>query len=128
MKPKTKTLSEISLFILLPVFFAAGFLNGFSGAGGGMVLGLLMPLLLGEGGTRRSFSYITLSVFLFSLTSALIYLCFGRISFAMAKDTVAPSLLGGALGGLLLQKIDPILLKSLFAVLLLYAGVRFLWA
>ncbi len=124
---KGKTIGEVSIWLLLPTFFCAGFLNGLSGVGGGMILGVALPLLLGAGGTKKSFSYIALAVFLFSLVSAAVYLSLGRMTLNGVGETVLPALLGGAIGGLLLQRIDPILLKCLFAGLLLYAGVRFLW-
>ncbi len=120
-------LVPVSALWLFGIFFAAGFLNGFSGAGGGMVTGVFLPRLFRDKDHNTAFAYTALAVFLFSLVSAVIYLLLGRITLAGAWQPLFPALLGGAIGAYLLQRIDPILLKCLFAGLLIYSGVRFVW-
>ena len=119
---------HMSLFLLFLVFAAAGFLNGFSGAGGGMVLGIFLPPLFREEESNQAFAYMALAVFLFSLSSAIVYFFTGRITLDQAFSPFLPAVIGGVIGGYLLEKINPILLKCLFAGLLIYAGVRFVWA
>ncbi len=114
------------LFFVL-IFSLAGFLNGFAGAGGGMVTGVLLPFFFKEEEKKNAFAYTALAVLLYSAVSATGYLFLGRLPVDTALSNVLPALVGGALGGFLLRKINPALLQGVFALLLIYSGVRFLW-
>ncbi len=118
----------ISPWFLPLIFLAAGFLNGFAGAGGGMITGIFLPFYFRGSGeeTEKTFAYTALAVLLFSTVSAVGYLAMGRFSPIAAAKNALPALVGGAIGGFLLKKIRPTVVKNLFALLLLYAGVRFL--
>jgi uncharacterized membrane protein YfcA len=118
---------QVKSLVLFLIFSAAGFLNGYAGAGGGMVTGVLLPLYFGEKDRKTAFAYTALAVLLYSTVSATAYLLLGRLPFRTALINAFPALLGGALGGFLLRKINPALLQGIFAVLLIYSGVRFLW-
>ncbi len=114
------------LFLFL-IFAAAGFLNGYAGAGGGMVTGVLLPLFFAPGEKKTAFAYTALAVLSYSAVSATAYLLLGRLPVETAARNLLPALVGGALGGFLLKKINPSLLQGAFALLLIYSGVRFLW-
>ena len=119
---------KLGILFILPVMLAAGFLNGLSGAGGGMILGIFLPFYFGEDKTDHIFAYSSLSVLLFSTVSATIYFFLGQMTLSGIFRPILPAVVGGAFGGYLLKKIKPTLIKLLFSLLLIYSGVRFLWA
>ena len=81
---------------------AAGLVNGLFGGGGGMVMAPLLTGWCGLEQLRGGFDWL----------AALPYLIGGGI--------------GGALGGLLFRKVSAGALRKLFALFLLYGGVRYL--
>ena len=115
------------LLFFIPLAFLAGVANGFFGAGGGMVLAVSLPFFLAEDEKDSLFAYVTLGVLLASAVSAAVYLADGRVSAAAVSERIFPALLGGGIGGLLLSRIDPALLKLLFSLIIIFSGVRFLW-
>lgn len=115
------------LWLLIPLFFLAGLLNGLAGAGGGMVTALGLPFYFKREGSRNAFAYTALAVLLFSTVSLFAYSLRGDLSVEAAARNILPALVGGAIGGFLLTHIRPALLKLLFALLLLYSGVRFIF-
>ena len=119
--------SHLSSVFLFLIFSLAGFFNGYAGAGGGMVTGVLLPLFFSRGEEKKAFAYTALAVLLYSAVSATGYLLLGRIPIATAAQNALPALVGGAVGGFLLTRIRPSLLQGVFALLLIYSGVRFLW-
>ena len=115
------------LWLLIPLFFLAGMLNGLAGAGGGMVTALGLPFYFKKERSRNAFAYTALAVLLFSTVSLFAYSLRGDLSVAAAAENILPALVGGAIGGVLLTHIRPVLLKLFFALLLLYSGVRFMF-
>ena len=114
------------LLFFIPLAFLAGVANGFFGAGGGMVLAVALPFFLGEDEKDSLFRYVALGVLLASAVSASVYLADGRVSVAAVSERILPALIGGGIGGLLLSRINPALLKFLFSLIIIYSGVRFL--
>ena len=119
--PKRKT-----LFLLIPLAFLAGVANGFFGAGGGMVLAVSLPFFLAEDEKDSLFAYVALGVLFASAVSASVYLADGRVSVSAVSSRILPALLGGGIGGFLLSRINPTILKVLFSLIIIYSGVRFL--
>ena len=101
--------------------------NGFFGAGGGMVLAVTLPFFLSDDEKHLLFAYTALGVLLASAVSASVYLADGRVSVSAVSARILPAVLGGSIGGLLLSRINPALLKLLFSLIIIYSGVRFLW-
>ena len=102
-----------------------GFVNGFFGAGGGMVL---IPLLTKFCGVddRRAFASSLAVVLPICLTSLAVYAFIGSFT----ADNVWPYLLGGfaggIVGGLIFRKIPTGLLHKALGVFILWGGVRLL--
>ena len=102
---------------------AAGLVNGLFGGGGGM---LLLPLLTGWCALeeKRAFATCVAVITPVCAVSAALYLWRGAVDMAAAW----PYLLGGVLGGLLagrtLERVPTGLLRRLFALLLIYGGVK----
>ena len=105
---------------------AAGLVNGFFGGGGGMVL---VPLLAGWCGLgqRKAFATSVAIILPMCALSAAIYLFRGGVDLWMALPYLVGGLLGGLLGGRLFRRMNMVWLRRLFALLLLYGGVRALF-
>jgi len=105
---------------------AAGLVNGFFGGGGGMVL---VPLLAGWCGLgqRKAFATSVAIILPMCALSAAIYLFRGGVDLWMALPYLLGGLIGGLLGGKLFQRMNMVWLRRLFALLLLYGGVKALF-
>ena len=102
---------------------AAGLVNGFFGGGGGMVLVPLLVLWCGLD-QRKAFATSVAVILPLCVLSAAIYLFRGGVDFTAALPYLAGGLLGGLLGGKLFKRLNMVWLRRLFALLLLYGGVR----
>ena len=102
---------------------AAGFVNGFFGAGGGMVL---VPLLiwLAKLEDKQAFSSAISIILPFCVVSLFFY---GRGGNLPLRESV-PYLIGGAggglLGGILFKRVSAKLLHLALGILILFGGVR----
>ena len=117
---------------LLPAGFAAGIINGLLGCGGGIITVLALTSLLPEAKdaaerTRRIFATTVVVVLPMSAASALVYGRYGLLSLSDMLPVMIPAAVGGALGGFLLDRINTQVLKKLFAVLMVYSGVRLIF-
>ncbi len=105
---------------------AAGALNGLLGAGGGMVL---VPLLetLGVRGKKSHATSLAVVVPL-SAASAWLYHSRGWLDTGLVLACLPGALAGAAAGAWLLHRVRAGWLKTALGVLMLWAGVRSLWA
>ena len=116
---------NVSLWQCLLAGLAAGFVNGFFGAGGGMVL---VPLLIWLVGLpdKLAFSSAISIILPLCIVSLVIY---GRHDMLPLSDAL-PYLLGGAGGGVLaglwFQKVPAKWLHLALGALILLGGVRLL--
>ena len=116
---------QISLWKCLLAGLAAGFVNGFFGAGGGMVL---VPLLIWLVGLpdKLAFSSAISIILPLCIVSLVVY---GRQDMLPLSDAL-PYLLGGAGGGVLaglwFQKVPAKWLHLALGALILAGGVRLL--
>ncbi len=122
----------VKLIILASGGFFAGILNGLLGAGGGILLVFLMSAVLcakkSEGGfTKKDVMAISIAVMLpISVFSAIRYGLSGNLDLLYAKRFIIPALLGGLLGGVLLNKLKESFIMKIFAVLVIYSGASML--
>jgi len=102
---------------------AAGVINGFFGAGGGVVL---VPLLLYWLGlpARKAFATSVFIIFPLSLVSAVLYFMGGRIDLRQAMPYLIGGFVGGVLCGNLFKKMPVIWLRRIFGGLLILGGIR----
>ena len=107
---------------------SVGFINGFLGTGGGILLVFVLtffsPANESPENVRNRFATVIAIILPLSLISALIY-GNGKLSFEAASPYLLPGMLGGVLGALLLDKIKIGILAKLFAVMVLWAGFCF---
>lgn len=119
--------AKTRLILLAATGAAAGFLNGLLGAGGGIVLIYALTALNPDktaDGVRDNFAATIACVLPVTLLSAFLYARDGRMDFSAVTPLILPALLGGLAGALLLGKINTVLLKRLFALLVIYSGIN----
>ena len=102
----------------------AGMLNGFLGSGGGIILIFIMGVLMPDREAKDIFATAVLSILPMSAVSAYFYHRGGGALAMEYAPYYASALFGGVLGAVLLDKISTMLLKTVFAVLMLIAGFR----
>lgn len=102
-----------------------GLVNGLFGGGGGMVV---VPLLTRWCGVeeKKSFATCVAVIFPFCLLSAAIYLFRTDFDLLTTLPYLAGGLVGGFVGGKLMDRISVVWLRRIFAAFLLYGGVRYL--
>lgn len=102
---------------------AAGLVNGFFGGGGGMIL---VPLLTGRCGLAPQKAFATSIAVIAPLCalSACIYRFRGDLDIAAALPYLAGGLIGGLIGGKVFKRLSVKWLRRVFALLILYGGVK----
>ena len=110
--------------ILALTALGAGLVNGFFGTGGGMVLILALSALLGRERGKEAFVISSAGVLAFSLASLSVYGRLGKLKLAALPDLALPALIGGFIGALLFGRVGTRLLRKIFAVLLVYSGLK----
>ncbi len=101
-----------------------GFINGLLGAGGGM---LAVPLLKKYGLSQREAHENAIAVILpITVLSAGIYLFKDYVNFSNSYYYLPTGLIGAAVATFLMKKLSNVWLKRIFAVFMIYAGVRLL--
>ncbi len=101
----------------------AGLLNGFFGAGGGIVL---VPLFIRwiRLPERESFATSVFVVLPMCIASAVIYFIRGSIDFSVALPYLLGGFLGGILAGRIFKRVPVSFLRRFFGAILVYGGVR----
>lgn len=100
-----------------------GAANGLFGGGGGMIA---VPYLERVAGYPTANAHATAIAVVLpaTLTSAVVYLIFGLIPFAVLLPVSLGVLLGGFSGAKLLKLLSPKITTVIFSVLMLIAGIR----
>lgn len=101
----------------------AGLLNGLFGTGGGMVLVFALSSLLGRERGKEVFVLSSIGVLIFSITSLSLYGTGGGLHEGLPIFAL-PAIAGGVLGALLFGRISTRLLRKIFAILLVYSGLK----
>lgn len=99
----------------------AGFLNGMLGAGGGMVAVPILKTKLSEKQAHATSVAVILPI---CIVSALSYLQQGTVSLYNALPYLAWGLVGSAIGVVLMKKLSGNMLRKIFALMMLWAGIR----
>lgn len=104
--------------------FLIGMVNSLFGAGGGIVA---VPVLQKSGLSKKESHANAVAVILpVSILSAVLYLAEGKVGLSDASPYIVAGLVGSVIGTLILRKISPDLLKRIFGVFIIYAGIRLL--
>lgn len=105
--------------------FIAGVVNGLLGAGGGiLIISAFSKIMKNELPEKKDVFVNSLCVMLpLSALSCLLYAARGDLSTEGFGIFVLPAIVGGAVGGLLTDRIRSHALKKLFAALVILSGV-----
>lgn len=118
-----KKFSKIKLLLCGAVI---GSLTGFFGSGGGI---LAVPLLESAGLEPQNAHSTSIAITLpLSILSSLFYFSGGNLEVSEALKYIPLGILGAIMGAKLLRKISGKLLKKVFAVVMVIAGVRLIWS
>lgn len=103
-----------------------GFINGFFGGGGGMVI---VPMLIGLLKYERKKAHASCIAVVLPMAAAggLVYALGGKVDFIKLLPVGGGVLLGGITGALLLKKIKPELLNYVFCAIMALAGLKMLF-
>ncbi len=113
-------------WLLLFIGGLCGFVNGFFGGSGGM---LLVPFLIAVLAYEIKPAHATALLIMLpvSVLSAVIYLLSGTISLKVALPVTIGFTIGGVVGALCLKKVNDKVIKYVFAGLIFIAGVKLLF-
>lgn len=105
---------------------AAGVVNGFFGAGGGMVL---VPMLIKfcKVEDKKAFSSAISIILPLCIASLIIYYSKGNFPIEEATPYLLSGLAGGLLGGILFKRLSAKFLHKFFGIVILWGGIRLLW-
>ena len=122
-----KYCKETSAFLFLLLGgLASGLVNGVFGTGGGIVAVFVfshIPFFKNVFGTKDIFA-MTLTVgFIMSLSSAFTYCLGGIADVKSVIPYIIPAAAGGISGAFLFGKINSCVLRTVFALLTIYAGI-----
>ncbi len=118
-----KNSSKLNVVFLSAAAFFAGIVNGFLGTGGGIILVFALGRLT-KLAPRDMFATVIAVILPLSALSLGFYS--GELDVKLASPYLLPGILGGVTGAYLLDKLDVKLVKKLFAVMVIWAGICFL--
>lgn len=100
-----------------------GFLSGFFGGGGGMIV---VPLLIFALGLTEKKAHATaiFTILPISIASSVVYLINKNVPFYELGFATIGFVVGGVIGALLLKKINNKILRVIFAVIMIAAGIK----
>ena len=119
-KKGDKKVKNTVKYLLIGAF--SGFVSGFFGAGGGVVLIFALSLLM-KNEQKKVFAQTALITAAFALVSAVIYQLKGNLPFGIALRYAIPAVLGGAFGAFMLAKLKLKLVKRVFALTVIAGGL-----
>lgn len=103
-----------------------GFLSGFFGGGGGMVV---VPLLIFALGLAEKDAHATaiLTILPISIASSVVYIASGSVNYLQLLFATIGFVVGGALGALLLKKLNNTALRIIFSLIMIAAGLKMIF-
>lgn len=111
---------QVLLLILLGVL--VGFVNGFLGAGGGMLLvPCIIPILKMD--TKVAHATAILIILPICVVSGIIYAIQGSFEFDVFLPCLIGTVVGGVLGTFILSKLKNDIITSIFSLTMIAAGV-----
>lgn len=111
-------------FILISVVagLGVGFINGFMGAGGGMVLVPILTLLL-KMESRVAHSTAVFVIAPICLVSGITYIVKGVVDWQILLPVAIGTLIGGIAGTFMLKKLKNDIINIIFWCVMIFAGV-----
>jgi len=111
---------EVILLIILGV--AVGFVNGFLGAGGGMIL---VPLMIVITKMQPKIAHATaiLVILPVCVSSGIFYIINNAFNLKIFIPCLIGTIIGGVLGTFILSKLKNNVITSIFSIVMIIAGV-----
>ncbi len=119
--------SLLALGFLAAAGAAAGFCNGFLGAGGGIILLYAIKRInpvKGATAERDNFASVVAAVLPLCIVSAITYSGRGNFSGELFARLILPAAMGGVCGAFLTDKLNTSHIKNIFAVIVIVAGIN----
>ena len=116
-REKTKFMITIFMGVL------AGFISGFFGAGGGLILVTYLSLYLKKDEVSSRATTI-FCIFFMVFVSSLFYIKESHADFILSIKCIIGGIIGSIFGSKLLIKLDKKILNILFIIFLIYSGIR----
>ena len=114
-----------SNFLKIILGFLVGLINGFLGAGGGMIA---VPALKHFGLSQKESHENAVAVILpLTILSAALYLYRGSVTLSDALPFIPSGLIGAVVGTYLMKKISNIWLTRIFGGFMIFSGIRMLF-
>lgn len=103
-----------------------GFLSGLFGGGGGMIV---VPLLVFALGLTEKSAHATaiLTILPISIASSVVYIVSGTVNYLQLLYATIGFVVGGILGALLLKKLNNKVLRIIFAIIMIIAGLKMMF-
>ena len=115
-----------NLWICIILGLVIGFINGFFGGGGGMIVVPLLCFILGLEDKKAHASAI-LIILPLCLIPAGIYIYPGTFDLQPTLWTGLGTIVGGVIGALLLKKLSNKFIRAIFALIMIGAGVKMIF-
>ena len=100
-----------------------GFLSGFFGGGGGMIVVPLLTFLLGLA-DKNAHATAIFTILPISIASGVVYAIKGVVNYWFLLYATIGFVVGGILGAFLLNKINNKTLRIIFAIIMIVAGLK----
>lgn len=110
-------------FLLIGII--TGITNGIIGSGSGLIA---LPLIKLKEDEKRAHAYTVITVLSSTIISTIIYLLKGKVSIENSYNFVIGGLLAAPLGVILLENIKDKILKKVFAIFLIFCGIKMIYA
>lgn len=124
-KLPTKEVKSFKISNILMLIFGGllvGFLNGFFGGGGGMIV---VPLLIWIGlADKQAHATAIFTILPISVASSIVYFLNNSIQFDNLAFTSLGFTIGGIFGALLLKKLNNNVIRILFSLIMIGVGIK----
>lgn len=120
-----KTNGKLKSIWLLIIGAIIGFINGFWGGGGGMICVPTLTSIL-KLPDKKAHATAILIMLPLSVASFVVYLIHGSIKWETAGFVTGGFVIGGILGALILKKINNVVLRIIFSVVIIAGAIKLL--
>lgn len=112
----------LKVFLCIVFGCLIGFLNGFMGAGGGIVLVPFLEYVL-KYEEKIAHATAILIIFPVSVLSSIFYIINGAFNFSITLPVLIGSLVGGVVGAFLLKKLKNNVISLMFSVVMIGSAI-----